>query len=56
MGLFERYLTVWVFLCIIAGIALGHFFPTPFKVLGSMEFAQVNLVDQISVLQEHDDC
>jgi ACR3 family arsenite transporter len=43
MGFFERYLTLWVFLCIIAGIALGHWFPLPFQVLGRMEVAQVNL-------------
>ena len=29
MSVFERYLTVWVFLCIVAGIALGQFFPGP---------------------------
>jgi ACR3 family arsenite transporter len=43
MGIFERYLTVWVFLCIVAGIALGHFFPEPFQMIGVMEMAQVNL-------------
>jgi len=43
MGFFERYLTLWVFLCIIAGIALGHWFPLPFQALGRMEVAQVNL-------------
>ena len=43
MSLFERYLTVWVFLCIIAGIALGQFNPVPFQVLGKMEFARVNI-------------
>ena len=43
MGLFERYLTLWVFLCIIAGIVLGHWFPLPFQTLGRMEVAQVNL-------------
>jgi len=43
MGFFERYLTVWVFLCIIAGIALGHFIPEPFQLIGRMEVAQVNL-------------
>ena len=43
MGFFERYLTLWVFLCIIAGIALGHRFPMPFQALGRMEVAQVNL-------------
>jgi len=43
MSLFERYLTLWVGLCILAGIALGHFFPTPFQIIGSMEIAKVNL-------------
>jgi len=43
MSIFERYLTVWVFLCIVAGIALGQFIPAPFQVLGKMEFARVNL-------------
>lgn len=43
MGFFERYLTVWVFLCIVAGIALGHFIPKPFHMIGEMEVAQVNL-------------
>jgi ACR3 family arsenite transporter len=43
MGLFERYLTVWVFLCIVAGIALGHWLPAPFEYLGALEIAKVNL-------------
>ena len=43
LSTFERYLTVWVFLCIIAGIALGQLFPTQFRWLGRMEVAQVNL-------------
>ena len=43
MSIFERYLTIWVFLCIIAGITLGQFFPTLFQAIGRMEFAQVNL-------------
>lgn len=43
MGFFERYLTLWVFLCIVAGIALGHWFPQPFQTLGRLEVAQVNL-------------
>jgi len=43
MSFFERYLTVWVFLCIIAGIALGQFLPAPFRALGKMEVARVNL-------------
>ncbi|MGF1616111.1 MAG: ACR3 family arsenite efflux transporter [Gammaproteobacteria bacterium] len=43
MGFFERYLTVWVFLCILAGITLGHFFIGAFQAVGAMEVAQVNL-------------
>src|SRR6266446_10338288 len=43
MSLFERYLTVWVALCIVAGIALGHFFPGVFHAVGSAEIAHVNL-------------
>jgi len=40
---FERYLTLWVFLCIVAGITLGHLFPAPVQLIGGMEIAQVNL-------------
>ena len=43
MSVFERYLTVWVFLCIVAGIALGQFLPGVFQAVGRMEVAQVNL-------------
>jgi ACR3 family arsenite transporter len=43
MSLFERYLTLWVFLCILLGIALGQFFPSVFQAVGAMEVAQVNL-------------
>jgi len=43
MSLFERWLTLWVALCIIAGVVLGQLFPTPFQALGRMEFAQVNI-------------
>ncbi|MEL7024570.1 MAG: ACR3 family arsenite efflux transporter [Pseudomonadota bacterium] len=43
MSLFERYLTVWVALCIVAGIALGHFLPGVFQQIGTMEIAKVNL-------------
>ena len=43
MNLFERYLTVWVFLCIVVGIALGQLLPAPFQALGRMEIASVNL-------------
>ena len=43
MSVFERYLTVWVLLCIAAGIALGQFAPGVFQAIGRMEVAQVNL-------------
>lgn len=43
MSVFERYLTVWVFLCIVTGIALGEFAPGVFQAIGRMEYAQVNL-------------
>ena len=44
MGLFERYLSVWVALAIIAGIALGIAVPGAFTVVSELEYAQVNLV------------
>ncbi len=43
MSTFERYLTAWVALCIVAGVALGHFFPGFFHAVGSAEIAKVNL-------------
>ena len=44
MGFFERYLSVWVGLCIIAGVALGSFFPNVFAGIAALEYAHVNLV------------
>jgi arsenite transporter len=43
LGLFERYLTLWVFLCIIAGTLFGLFAPTTAHALGDLEIAQVNI-------------
>ena len=43
MSLFERYLTIWVALCIVIGIALGHWFPALFHTIGTAELAHVNL-------------
>lgn len=43
MSVFERYLTVWVFLCIVVGIGLGQLWPGAFQAIGRMEVAQVNL-------------
>ncbi|BEU04555.1 arsenical-resistance protein [Agarivorans sp. OAG1] len=44
MGLFERYLTVWVGLAIVVGIAAGSLVPEVFAVVAGLEFAHVNLV------------
>jgi ACR3 family arsenite transporter len=43
LGLVERYLSVWVAACMIAGIALGRWFPLPFEAIGRVELAHVNL-------------
>ena len=43
MPFFERYLSLWVALCIAAGILLGRLFPGAFEALGAMEIARVNL-------------
>ena len=43
LGIFERYLTLWVFLCILSGITLGHFFPQPFQAIGNAEIFKVNI-------------
>jgi len=43
MGLFERYLSLWVALCIASGITLGTLFPGVFQIFASLEYASVNL-------------
>jgi len=43
MSVFERYLTLWVALCIVAGVGLGRLFPATFQAIGAMEIARVNL-------------
>jgi arsenite transporter len=43
LSVFERYLTVWVFLCIVTGIVAGQVLPDAFQAIGRMEIAQVNL-------------
>ena len=43
MSTFERYLTIWVFLCIAVGVALGHLMPGVFQIVGSAEIAKVNI-------------
>lgn len=44
MGLFERYLSIWVALCIAAGVFLGNVIPGTFALIAGIEFAHVNLV------------
>ncbi len=44
MGMFERYLSLWVALCIVVGIALGQLLPGPFAAIAGAELARVNLV------------
>jgi ACR3 family arsenite transporter len=44
MGLFERYLSVWVGLCILAGVFLGNLTPGVFELVARLEYAHVNLV------------
>ena len=43
MSTFERYLTLWVALCIVVGIGLGHLMPSVFHAIGAAEIAKVNL-------------
>ena len=43
IGFFERYLTIWVILCIAAGIALGRLMPDVFQGIARLEIAQVNI-------------
>ena len=45
LAFFERYLTVWVFLCMIAGIVLGKLAPSLTSALGKMEFGQGSQVN-----------
>ena len=49
MSSFEKYLTVWVALCIVVGVALGHWFPAVFEAIGGAEIANVNLVVAILI-------
>lgn len=44
IGFFEKWLSVWVTLCIVAGIGLGSAFPSLFSTLAALEYASVNLV------------
>jgi ACR3 family arsenite transporter len=44
MGIFERYLSVWVGLCILVGVMMGSLFPAFFGLIAELEFAHVNLI------------
>ncbi|HEX4940273.1 MAG TPA: ACR3 family arsenite efflux transporter [Candidatus Kapabacteria bacterium] len=44
MGMFERYLSLWVAMCIVAGVTLGNLMPDLFVLIASLEWAHVNLV------------
>ena len=40
MSIFERYLTLWVAVCIVVGVVLGHYFSGVFQFIGGMEVAR----------------
>ncbi|MBT3411831.1 MAG: arsenical-resistance protein, partial [Halieaceae bacterium] len=44
MGIFERYLSLWVGLCIVAGVILGNLYPSTFALIAGWEYAHVNLL------------
>ncbi|MDP1933048.1 MAG: arsenical-resistance protein, partial [Gammaproteobacteria bacterium] len=41
---FERYLSVWVFICIVVGLSLGNLLPDVFQMLAGLEYGSVNFV------------
>ena len=49
MTVFERYLTIWVALCILAGIAIGKVFPELFLLFATFEYANVNIIIAILI-------
>lgn len=49
MGLFERYLSLWVAICIVSGVLLGSFIPSAFAYVAALEYAHVNLVVAILI-------
>lgn len=49
MGIFERYLSVWVGLSILAGLYLGNLFPSIFNLIAGLEYAHVNLLIAIFI-------
>ena len=49
MGIFERYLSIWVGICIIAGVIFGNLSPSTFEKIASLEYSHVNLVAAIFI-------
>jgi ACR3 family arsenite transporter len=49
MGIFERYLSIWVGLSIVVGVGIGRIFPFIFELLSKFEFANVNFIVAILV-------
>ena len=49
MGIFERYLTIWVGLSIVVGVALGRIFPFFFEMLSNLQYANVNFIVAILI-------
>lgn len=49
LGFFERYLSIWVALCIAAGVGFGHLVPSVFQMIAGFEYASVNLVVAILI-------
>ena len=49
MGIFARYLTIWVGLSIVVGVALGRMFPFFFKMISNLQYANVNFVVAILI-------
>lgn len=43
INFFQRYLTIWVFLCMVAGVLLGHFVPIIQSFLGRFEYARISI-------------
>ena len=49
LGIFGRYLSLWVGLCILAGVELGYVFPSLFQFVADLEYANVNFVVAILI-------
>ncbi len=43
ISIFQRYLSIWVILCMIAGVMIGHFFPAVVLVLNKMQIAGISI-------------